>query len=375
MYRSNTFLAIIVAFSFFFLGSMFVGFELYPYEHLHLFYSQMTNSKNTEVNKTINMNENEIYQLIELNSENIQSKRNELINHLWLNSPFDILPSKVETNIFDSRYSDLENLKQIDKILIIMDHDVNSVAYLFLPINSNNELIIYHEGHSGDFFNGKYIIQKFLDNGYPVIAFSMPLLGMNNQPMVESENFGKIYLSSHNHFQLIDNTDFSSMKFFIEPIIVSLNHISQNYDFKIFRMVGISGGGWTTNIVSAIDDRIKHSYSVAGSIPFFLRTSPSDLGDYEQVNSDFYRIANYLELYILSSFGDDRRFIQIFNYNDPCCFSGDNYKIYLDVIQKKLNELGSGHFSAYSDYTHSEHKISDFAIQLIFEDINYNSLP
>ena len=36
------------------------------------------------------------------------------------------------------------------------------------------------------------MIQKSLDDGYPVLAFSMPLLGMNNQPIIESENFGKI---------------------------------------------------------------------------------------------------------------------------------------------------------------------------------------
>jgi hypothetical protein len=376
MNNQNIFLFIVIASSFFVLGVFFVGYEIYPYEQLYSLYSQTTNSHDTKINNLINLNENEIIELIELDSNNISSTKTHLINYLWPNSntPFTIFPSKVETNISDVKYSDLSNLKQINEITITMDHNLNSIAYLFLPTQSNNELMIYHQGHSGDFFNGKSIIQKFLNDGYPVLALSMPLLGMNNQPIIENENFGKIQLSSHNHFQLIDNPTFSSMKYFVEPVIVSLNHISQNYNFQIFRMIGISGGGWTTTVVSAIDDRIKHSYSVSGSIPIFLRTSPSDLGDYEQINSDFYNIANYLELYILSSYGDDRRYIQIFNYYDPCCFSGDNYKIYVDIIRDKLKEIGSGYFFAYLDDTHLEHKISDFAIELIIEDINSNPL-
>jgi len=371
MNKSNIFLITIVAFTFFLLGSLFVGFEIYPYEHFHLFYSQLTNSKNIEFDKTILLNENEIFQLIELDNENIPFKKNLLIDYIWPNSdlPSTILPSNVETNISDSKYSDLKNLKQIDKILITMDHDVNSIAYLFLPINSNNELMIYHQGHSGDFFNGKNTIQKFLENGFPVLAFSMPLSGMNNQPIISSDDFGKVHLTSHNHFNLIDNSSFSSMRFFVEPVIISLNYISQNYDFQIYRMMGISGGGWTTIITSVLDDRIKHSYSIAGSIPMFLRTDPSDLGDYEQTNADFYKITNYLELYVLSAYGEDRRLIQLFNKYDPCCFSGNNYEVYVKILQDKLTELGSGYFSTYLDDTHFEHKISDKTTEFILEDI------
>ena len=118
------------------------------------FYSQITNSDDTKIDNLINLNENEIYELIDLDSKNIQTTKTHLINYLWpnSNSPFTIFPSKVETNILDTKYSDLNNLKQIDKITITMDHNLISIAYLFLPIQSNNELIIYHQGHSGDFF-------------------------------------------------------------------------------------------------------------------------------------------------------------------------------------------------------------------------------
>ena len=70
---------------------------------------------------------------------------------------------------------------------------------MFKPLVSNNELILYHQGHRGDFFEGKNTIQFFLDNNYSVLAFSMPLLGMNNNPMIDLDRFGKIKFRTVTH--------------------------------------------------------------------------------------------------------------------------------------------------------------------------------
>ena len=51
-------------------------------------------------------------------------------------------------------------------------------------------------------------------------------------------------------------------------------------------MVGLSGGGWTTNLLSAIDDRIRYSFSVAGSMPIYYRLEAS-MGDIEQFLPEF----------------------------------------------------------------------------------------
>ena len=64
-----------------------------------------------------------------------------------------------------------------------MEYGIDSKAYLFLPKIQNENLIIYHQGHSGDFYNGKETIQYFLDNDFAVLAFSMPLTGQNSNPI------------------------------------------------------------------------------------------------------------------------------------------------------------------------------------------------
>jgi len=135
-------------------------------------------------------------------------------------------------------------------------------------------------------------------------------------------------------------------------------------------MIGLSGGGWTTVVYSAIDERISDSFSVGGSIPFYLRVDSRDMGDYEQTNIELYKNVNYLELYVLSAYGDGRQHVQIFNKNDSCCFSGNGYETYEFVIKDKISQLAKGNFQIFIDDTQNEHKISEYVMSLIHEQIS-----
>ena len=250
-----------------------------------------------------------------------------------------------------------------------MEYGVNSLAYLFIPESSNNELIIYHQGHGGNFFKGKDTIQYFLEKNYSVLAFSMPLLGMNEQPIVDISNLGKIKLTSHEHLRFLESDDFSPILFFVEPLVVSLNYLDKNYNFDHYHMIGISGGGWNVTLFSAIDERISQTYSVAGSLPIYLRSIPENRGDYEQWVPELYQIANYLDLYIMSSSGENRKFIQIFNKYDPCCFSGELFRTYENEVSDVVSKLDNGHFEIFLDDTHKNHKISENSLEIISNSI------
>lgn len=294
------------------------------------------------------------------NEDNLYEKRNNLINYIWKSNKIpnnsDIL---IEKNIVDSRYKNLKNLESISKITIEMDFEVNSISYLFKSKNSNGELVIYHQGHRGDFIHGKNIIEQLLNDGYSVLAFSMPLMGLNNQPIVNTENFGPILLNSHNKLQFLETNDFSPIKFFVEPIFVSLNYIDKQYDFTKYHFIGISGGGWTAIIYSAIDERISNTFSIAGTLPISLRTETKDFGDYEQTNPRLYSIVNYLEMYVISSYGENRKTTLIFNKFDPCCFDGTSSLLFLEPVQKTLKQLEKGDFDIIIDDTTDKHEISD----------------
>ena len=309
--------------------------------------------------------------LIEIDDRSdIDQKRNDLIEFFWNVGSLHRLQSaeqllEVESDISDSRYDDFQNLKQIDKLTIEMEYGINSVSYLLLPEESNEKLILYHHGHDGDFLLGKDTIQFFLERNFTVLAMTMPLVGMNDQPTVEIDGIGEMKLVSHDQLRFLEKNSFNPMKLFIHPIQVSLNFLEKEYDFKRYSIIGLSGGGWTGIVYSAIDDRISDSFSVASSMPFYLRVDERDIGDYEQTNIDLYKISNYLELYVLAAYGDDRKHIQIFNKDDPCCYSGNGYESYEFFIKDKLVKLGKGSFQILIDDTHNEHKISDTMLEYI----------
>ena len=350
-------------------------YEYFPYEGLNQTKKIIFNEGSDEyVITSTSFEKFDASSIIEIDTKkDLNLKRTALINYIWKDQIPTKLPTNIEERFIDDNFSDIKNLKQQDKITIEMEHGINSIAYFFTPYESNNKLIIYHHGHAGDFSLEKNTLASFLNNGYSVLEFNMPLRGMNNHPVIETSDFGPIKFISHNQFSLLESPQFSPMKYFVEPITLSLNHIDENYDFDSYYMVGLSGGGWTTVLYSAIDERISESYSVAGSYPLHLRHETKNIGDYEQFNPNIYRISNYLELYTMSSFGDNRKLVQLFIYNDPCCFQAELYDKfpYVNSIQDKLSILGDqGKFSVFLDSSTNQHEISDYALSLILDEMS-----
>ena len=366
--------SLIVLIGIIFIFGLTVGvYKIFPYEIFDS--SADLIKKETHVENNQFITQTDLNSLVKIDKESsIDQKRNDLIEFFWNVGSLERVQHdgqlpEVESDISDSRYSNFQNLKQIDKLTIEMEHGINSVSYLLLPEKSNEKLILYHHGHDGDFLLGNDTIQFFLERDFTVLAMTMPLVGMNNQPIIEIDGFGEMHLISHNQLSLLEQNTFNPMKLFIHPIQVNLNFLDKEYDFKRYSIIGLSGGGWTGLVYSAIDDRISDSFSVASSVPFYLRVDVRDIGDYEQTNIDLYRIANYLELYILAGYGDDRKHVQIFNKNDPCCYSGIGYESYEFFIKDKLAKLGKGNFQILVDDTHSEHKISNTMLEYIRKNI------
>jgi hypothetical protein len=362
---------IIIAFSY---GVAVGVYEYFPYEILDSSKDVLVEQKTIQNNQFVN--QADVGSLIKINNEvDIDQKRSLLTEFFWNVGSFhrvtyNTQPPEVEYDISDSNYSDFQNLKRIDRLTVEMDYGINSISYLFVPKQSNEKLILYHQGHGGDFILGKDTIQFFLDRNFTVIAMAMPLLGMNNQPIVEIDGLGEMTLTSHKKLGLLETDSFNPMKLFLDPIQINLNFLDKEYNFKQYSMIGLSGGGWTTVVYSAIDERISDSFSVGGSMPFYLRVDSRDMGDYEQTNIELYKHVNYLELYVLGAYGDGRQHVQIFNKNDSCCFSGSGYETYEFVVKDKISQLGKGNFQVFIDDTHNEHKISDFTIEQIFKNLS-----
>jgi hypothetical protein len=307
-------------------------------------------------------------ELIRINSiGKVTETRQRLVEFLWGSGGLPrSMPTGVERNHVDSRYDDIDNLDRIDFLSIEMEYGLSSRVYHFIPKTSNQQIVLYHQGHGGDFFSGKSVISALLGKGYAVVGFSMPLLGMNNKPDVFIERFGWYQIERHDEMKLLLPKHGHPLKYFVEPVVRVVNYLKHSYDYSVIGMTGISGGGWTTTIVAAIDPRIVVSIPVAGTVPLYLRAgNETDWGDWEQTVPQFFRIANYLELYVLGSTGDRRKQLQIINLFDDCCFSGGKTTTYGEKVSLIVQNLGPGEYELYFDRSHHRHKISAEATSLI----------
>ena len=200
----------------------------------------------------------------------------------------------------------------------------------------------------------------------------MPLKGFNRKPIANLKRFGKLIITKHEQISFLLPDSGHPVRYFLDPVAGVVNYlIGSSFDRII--MTGISGGGWTTTIYSALDIRISHSYPVAGSLPLYLRTldmqKSGTFGDYEQYVPEIYRVVNYLELYILGAYGEKRKQLQILNQYDSCCFGGTGYTTYVNILKERLKDLGAGYYDFYLDSSHREHKISDPVLEIILDDL------
>jgi len=292
------------------------------------------------------------------------------------------MPSLVKTNI-PSPVSGLDNLQRVDELHAVVD-TVETVAYHFIPQRSNKRLVILHQGHHCILNDGagfteagdgmQRTINNLLVDGYSVLAMYMPKMRPDDCGGVPAH---EAFFTQH------VNGNGKEFRYFMEPVAVSINYLRSRSTadafpvYSDFNMIGLSGGGWTTVLYSALDPTIQMSFQVAGSLPLYLRldSSTGPRGDIEQTLPDIYQQAGYLDLYLMASYGSSRKQVQILNRYDSCCFgqnqytsaiSGKNFddsvRDYEARVRSKLSEFGAGSFRLEIDEASDHHEISWNAI-------------
>ena len=208
------FLVLIVVISFLY-GILVGHYQIFPYSIL----SEMKNTQSElESDSRVQIHQDifSIENLISFeNVSDIETTKQDLIEYIWNDSKLPKNSVQIhEININDPISSKLQNLERIDSFTVEMDYGVNSISYLFLAKNTNDKLIIFHQGHHTISLNGFdnhsfdqdiSLIQNFLDDDYSVLIFSMPGKGMNNEPIINHEKFGTLKLNSHDHFELLES--------------------------------------------------------------------------------------------------------------------------------------------------------------------------
>lgn len=170
----------------------------------------------------------------------------------------------------------------------------------------------------------------------------MPLMTLNALPRgvpgIEHDAWGNH--TGHEWFRQWQAKGDRPMRYFVEPVVLTINYaLALGYE-RVY-MMGLSGGGWTTTVLPAIDPRIILSFPAAGSLPYiFGAHAPCD---YEQCREPcspstciagtctadgtrcatwYLTQANFTELYLLAALEPGRYSLQILHENDPVCFHG-----------------------------------------------------
>ncbi len=98
-------------------------------------------------------------------------------------------------------------------------------------------------------------------------------------------------------------------------------------DRKRLGVTGLSGGGWQTIVLSALDERVAVSVPVAGYSALTSRIErPEDTGDIEQNPTDFLLGQDYTHLTAMRA---PRPTLLIYNAEDDCCFRAPLVKPYI----------------------------------------------
>ena len=192
---------------------------------------------------------------------------------------------------------------------------------LMPPQRRSDTLVVLHQGHDQPpcllpeagllDFDGS--IDFFNQLGYDVANHAMPTYQANA--------FNAYNIScDHAFFAQFDAQGAPWMRVFLEPVVRTINYALGELGYKRVVMAGLSGGGWSTVLLSAIDPRIALSLPIAGSLPCdFQHTS----WDHEQYcNRSWAQVANYTSLYVLGALEPGRTQVQLLHEQDPCCFHG-----------------------------------------------------
>lgn len=289
----------------------------------------------------------------------VTAVRDAMVDRIW---PVGGYPTagadQVELDVPNPLAEPASALYRVDRMTIDMpDGDgvmtVRPWVYRPRPGVANGVLVVHSHGHgtnpeAGD--HGK-LIRSMVDAGYTVVGILM--IGRGSTAVHDSYPDPT---AGENHLRL-----------FLEPIVRSINELGG--DFSAVYATGKSGGGWATTLIAALDQRVKRSVQIAGTLPLYMKDPTRDweqlLPGIRNVNGS--HLLDYPDLYAMATDGG-RRQLQILNTGDTCCFNAVGYEsgpAYAEDVSHVAASFG-GRWSLFWD-ARVGHVISEVAIARTLE--------
>jgi hypothetical protein len=199
-----------------------------------------------------------------------------------------------------------------------------STAILYEPENLSGKVpaILNVNGH--DYPNGKAAEYKqkrcinYARRGMLALSLEWLACGELNQPG-NAHSFGA-------HLDLVGA---NAVGLFYLAMRRGLDYLydHMNVDRARLGVTGLSGGGWQTIVLSALDDRVAVAIPVAGFSGLASQLErPNDMGDIEQIPTD---LLDGQDLSLFTAMRAPRPTLLINNAEDDCCFRAPLVKPYI----------------------------------------------
>lgn len=204
-----------------------------------------------------------------------------------------------------------------------------------------------------------------------VFLLSMPAYGVN---MLGSNAIRHNWFSQWSY----------PLRYYIEPCILTINYMRDQLGIQITDMHGMSGGGWTTAWIAALEPRLRWSFPSAGHSPCSLdqghrfKGATCDPGEYiapENLDSKSCNVyhweqrAGYLAsdtttLYTLGALESGRHLVSLHKLYDNCCYRGCGKEDAMRELRRRVNTHAMGNYDVVFT-PHHRHEVSNLDKEVI----------
>lgn len=334
---------------------------------------------------------------IHVTSANASTYRSNLISTLFNGGALPTMSPTVTTGVTGAIHicntSNISNFSSWDR-LTFTTTDIDGATWSHKVFHGhtsqtpNGKLLIVNNGHQSDVAAAyEDLMERSGSYGYDVAYTAMPVVGDNTETSAKVTS-----TSSTGHNQMLSNgldqVGYNPLELFLFDKIAAINYLNGSYSQII--MTGNSGGGWTTVLCAAVDERIDISIPnrgvgvrsmkvketnidfEQGGMPSFTWT-PAILGSTVSGTRQYTNYTNITYYDMLALGTTSGRIVQRQSHNnDDCCFHGTMSWIWMDTLKTLAASLGgeyhniidfkpgtATHQFSYSDINNIFHLLGD----------------
>jgi len=304
-------------------------------------------------------------------AQDVSDLRSEL-SALVRAEPGDLQFRSIYSHSQNGTYASAANLAEISIWRVPQGIGTYAPIWRFKPTSyrpGGKCALILYGGHHGAGHHASHppyqsLLLKTIEAGCEVTAVDMPFNGLSPMALLLPVRGGGVYLTTaHEEFAYIDRP----LAPFFEATLSVLDTL-ESEGVNNIAMAGLSGGGWATVVMAALDERIDMAYSISGSMPAYMRSWVlGSTGDWEQpfISASGFE---YLDLYVAGA-SSGRKFRNVHLINDPCCFAGTNASHYTNAVKAAVATSGGGDYTLFLDTTATSHTVPDTVRDFIVQEI------